>query len=163
MKPFDLEAAKRGDPIRTYDGTPIVFVAGPDRHGHICGFVNECLRVIPKHSCYMSSLCQVEGKDVYPGDVVYFQGNKRIAAVGGFYNAHGFLAGGLSSMAYKKYTWTPPPQMIKRWMGLDDKERKNVRGWRSEESAQYHGMINRIRIAGVWHDITDGFEIEVTE
>ena len=35
MKPFDLEAAKRGEPIQTRDGTPVKFIAHvPDAQEH---------------------------------------------------------------------------------------------------------------------------------
>lgn len=71
LRPFDLEAAKRGEKIHDVFGGAVVFIDGPDAggkfalriDGHFASAYGDQLRMAP--------LCWVEGRPVYKGDVLY--------------------------------------------------------------------------------------------
>ena len=80
LRPFDLEAAKRGDPL-LWSGQyiPVTFVARarngntniiecPGMHG---GLLSE-VQYAPDHYLYMAPLAWVEGRPVYKGDVLHY-------------------------------------------------------------------------------------------
>lgn len=92
LRPFDEEAAKRGEPICTCSGKELWdYVAGPDSAGNLClrikangQFANSSAS--PVSLFRMKPLFWVEGKPVYPGDRLYHNGHEawgRIAAQDG--------------------------------------------------------------------------------
>lgn len=74
LRPFDLEAAKRGEDIcYVADRSTRIFIDGPDSKGRVC--VKDPVDgefVLAHCGRYrMAPLCWVEGKPVYKGDVLY--------------------------------------------------------------------------------------------
>ena len=72
LRPFDLTAAMRGEPICFHGlGQPFDFIAGPDTAGYYV--VLDCLRFqfYTEDKLRMAPLGWVEGKPVYVDDVLY--------------------------------------------------------------------------------------------
>lgn len=82
LRPFDAEAAKRGEPICNLTGDEFWdYAAGPDSQGYLVvikkhdgEFVNP--RFAPASVFRMAPLCWCEGKPVYKGDVLYRNGEQ---------------------------------------------------------------------------------------
>ena len=75
LRPFDLEAAKRGEPIvLTKDGDieDRAFVTGPDDYGYFVVKTDDGWFLFGKKSDYrMAPLAWVEGKPVYKGEKMW--------------------------------------------------------------------------------------------
>lgn len=71
LRPFDLEAAKRGEKIHDVFGGVVVFIDGPDAGGRLAVQIDGHFAVVLGETLRMSPLCWVEGKPVYKGDVLY--------------------------------------------------------------------------------------------
>lgn len=74
LRPFDLEAAKRGDLLTDVCGNEYTFVAesGPDGDHAIRQKSDGNVFVDRASALRMAPLAWVEGKPVYPGDVLYY-------------------------------------------------------------------------------------------
>lgn len=99
MKPFNLEKAKAGEPLVTRSGKKARFIAYVPEAGtsaKVITFVEgegHCQQSYENGmyveddedagDLFMAPLCQIEGKDVYPGDVLY----RRLLASEGFVTA----------------------------------------------------------------------------
>ena len=77
LRPFDEEAAKRGEPIMSYQGQELWdYVAGPDSSGRLCLRIKSRgtfadLAASPVSLFRMKPICWVEGKPVYKDDHLY--------------------------------------------------------------------------------------------
>ena len=82
LRPFDEEAAKRGEPICTSSGKELWdYVAGPDSAGNLCLRVKSDGRFSNSQTCpvslfRMKPICWVEGKPVYKDDRLYHKGHE---------------------------------------------------------------------------------------
>lgn len=100
LRPFDLEAAKRGEDFVFVECGELKarkFIAGPDSGGGIV--VQDELGAFVVSHAYpynMAPLCWVEGKPVYKGDVLYQNGERVVA---------GDWA---TPDSTSRMTWTPP-------------------------------------------------------
>ena len=72
LRPFDLEAAKRGEPILWIDN-PVRWIALSDQAGDARNIVEHAqgLSYVRDKELRMAPLCWVEGRPVYKGDVLY--------------------------------------------------------------------------------------------
>lgn len=80
LRPFDIAAAKDGEPVcwDTGDYFSGRYLAGPDRSGEVAFEDNEGDLYLRNASKYrMAPLCWIEGKPVYKGDVLYRKGISR--------------------------------------------------------------------------------------
>lgn len=77
LRPFDLEAAKRGDLLTDVCGNEYTFVAesGPDGDHAIRQKSDGNVFVDRASALRMAPLAWVEGKPVYPGDVLWYKTN----------------------------------------------------------------------------------------
>lgn len=76
LRPFNLEAAKRGEPICFSSGAEITrFIDGPDSVGDLVFVVPDGqFYITRKKAIRMAPICWVEGRPVYRGDVLYRKG-----------------------------------------------------------------------------------------
>lgn len=145
LRPFDLDAAKRGEAICANMGEPLVFVAeaGPD--GDHCVRLGNWhvsagnLATCESHHLRMAPLCWVEGKPVYKGDVLYSS----------FFKHHpcdvnnetgSFVVGGLNGDLLYKHcdiafktkptscTWNPPKVKRSGWVNIVEYHRSGEFG-----------------------------------
>ena len=121
LRPFDLEAAKRGEKVIWRDGIECVasvldgdgsLIIGWHKNGHVGMWSAEELRMAP--------LAWVEGKPVYKGDVLYYNRNVPNSLVGqkrtvvefrnstGNCEKPGFCFDNGGSCYLDELTWTPP-------------------------------------------------------
>lgn len=72
LRPFDIEAAKRGEKVCCIDGAPrtLILEAGPDGEHVFKSLSGNCF-LSDGSSLRMAPLAWVEGKPVYKGDVLY--------------------------------------------------------------------------------------------
>lgn len=116
LRPFDLEAAKRGELVCWHPDGELLEWVGPSALSGYAG----CFRWLNggnagKYATYMSGylrmapLAWVEGKPVYKGDVLYSHGVAYAATAAGFVpKANGLY--GLELEAASLMTWTQPKQ-----------------------------------------------------
>lgn len=73
LRPFDPEAAKRGEPLVTLDsGSFRKYIAGPDRRGRFVTETDQGMFIIGKAEHYrMAPLGWIEDKPVYRGDKLW--------------------------------------------------------------------------------------------
>ena len=135
LRPFDLEAAKRGDLLTSsegsiFDGDPVWrYVAGPDAGGFLVVEIlsNSRFASLSPERCFrMAPLCWVEGRPVYKGDTLYCKigGSKLKAAAfeGGLLRAT-FSETSISVARPDLVAWTKPVRMVKRegWINISTK------------------------------------------
>lgn len=129
LRPFDLEAAKAGEPICTRDGQKVRFIA------HVPE-ADEAYRVVVmlenasfptrrfesgslwvgitnnRIDLCMAPLCWVEGRPVYSGDILYFTDVEGSGEVYGVNDKNQLLIRsskfGCVHQEADKLTWTPP-------------------------------------------------------
>ncbi|MCB4358466.1 hypothetical protein [Quatrionicoccus australiensis] len=128
LRPFDLEAAKRGEAICRKDGQSMEFVAGPDSVDDIVyltkggggEFGFRCVNNIR-----MEPLCWVEGKPVYKGDVLYHPLKGKCVIdivlsitdhVAAIHDSGAFSV--LHSPSADDLTWTPPKVKREGWVNV---------------------------------------------
>lgn len=72
LRPFDLEAAKRGEEI-CLNGTAesATYIAGPDKGANIVCDVDGYFKEYFHTALRMKPICLVEGRPVYKGDVLW--------------------------------------------------------------------------------------------
>lgn len=154
LRPFDLEAARAGEPICALvnGGTkvaPRTFVAGPDSMGYFVVVPEDgCYRFGRAHEYRMAPLYWVEGRPVYPGDVLWqttLAGDvlkrkaKQISADGSYLE---FDETGSWAMdgSVSKLSWAePPPKPIKRWINIYP-----ANSFESQDSANEYAASSRI-------------------
>lgn len=125
LRPFDLEAAKRGEAV-TFKTVPRVlhYVSGPDVGGTVCVKDEGGQFGLYKHEYLrMAPLCWVEGKPVYKGDVLYDKETripyKYIAHSIDSYGrlrSDGTTNGTLEDPKY--LSWTPPKVKREGWINI---------------------------------------------
>lgn len=161
LRPFDLEAAKRGEAICFSSGAEIKrFIAGPDS-------VGDYVFVVPGGQFYfvrekairMSPLCWVEGRPVYRGDVLYqthpIMTDPRVVENGcedGITDSKGRWNG------RDHLTWTPPKVKREGWVNIYPP----YHGWVAKTSGAHRtkeeadGYAEQARIACVrieWEEV----------
>ncbi len=131
LRPFDLDAAKAGAKVcygSDGDCESVTFLAeaGPDGDHAIRDHEGNCY-VEPDYGLKMAPLCWVEGKPVYPGDVLWQttpagyvlkRKAKQISADGSYLE---FEKTGSWAMdgSVSKLSWAePPPKPVKRWINV---------------------------------------------
>lgn len=126
LRPFDIEAAKRGEAIMLVENGKhlaknATFVAGPDSNGciilNISGRFSRPDRIYRKN-IFMAPLAWVEGRPVYRGDVLYWKSQPGAQCIAEKIMEGGWLAfrsdgsQPLGIVHTNGLTWTPP--MVKR-------------------------------------------------
>lgn len=153
LRPFDLEAAKRGEPFVYWNGSPRQYLGGPDKTGRVAIMDDE--GVIQLSETYqenyrMAPLAWVEGKPVYRGDVLYFGGEEYTVDGGteqvAFSTTHAKKRGPLPAPEWSTLTWTPP--MVKRegWVVADINAARRMTKERAEEIVGEYTNLRAIRI-----------------
>lgn len=164
LRPFDLEAAKRGEPLTTpnhrFEGRPVLkYTAGPDSNGDIVVTNIEGGNFdIAAPSCFaMAPLAWVEGKPVYNGDVLWYKQDgvadiKESRTVKGIsmYDDQGLeweeQPDGFYNWSYiANMTWTKPKQKIKKQIWINVYPEETFTSHQSKERAEYMAD-KRIRI-----------------
>ena len=124
LRPFDLEAAKAGVLLCDQSGSTLagLLCCTPDSSGYFRVWVN-CIGGIV--SCLhgknirLAPLCWVEGKPVYPGDVLERENGKAfipdIVAISGELR---MLREGLPSFLNPELLRWPRPKPVKRWINI---------------------------------------------
>lgn len=132
LRPFDLEAAKAGAKIT--DGTfTFSFVAEAGDDGDMAvRFDWGNIALLPVDRARMVPLAWVEGKPVYPGDVLYWNATSgypgyRFTAEN-FYSVSGIISGSSVTasgaallggcMPVAELTWTPPKVKKEGWVNV---------------------------------------------
>lgn len=132
LRPFDLEAAKRGEAVCWHDAVEEMRYVGPSTGDGTAGCFEwlegkhvGTFETYPASAIRMAPLCWVEGKPVYQGDVLH---DKKIGAVtakrdksfvGGvcFKNNKGNGFAALSAFT-DSLTWTPPTRKVTRYINI---------------------------------------------
>lgn len=84
-RPFDKEKASAGHPITIIIGVytgHLVYVSGPDKNNQVVLTNDGCFQIWSASSVCMKPVGEVEGQEVYPGDVVYGVSTGRRYVVG---------------------------------------------------------------------------------
>ena len=128
LRPFDLEAARDGAAIvALVDGgtkmEPRGFVKGPDCMGYCVVVTDEGVYRLGKaHEYRMAPLCWVEGKPVYPGDVLWQTtpaGDVLKRKAKGSYLEFEETGSWAMDGSVSKLSWAePPPKPVKRWINV---------------------------------------------
>jgi hypothetical protein len=151
LRPFDLEAAKRGETIcrNDDDDESFKYIAGPDSSGY---FVLELphgeFRFRAERILRMAPLCWVEGKPVYKGDVLYNKesGNLRVVVKVEentlCKNAIVCLDGKWNTQ--ENLTWNKPKQKVKRKIWVNVYSDEEFSAYSSEETANCNAASDRI-------------------
>ena len=127
LRPFDLEAAKAGEPfvfIENGELKPRRFISGPDIDGGIV-IKDEHGRFGVSHikPYNMAPLTWVEGRPVYKGDVLYCKQHgtrQEVRSIG----AHDTLntvhprRDGAFIICLEDATWNPPKNKHERWFNI---------------------------------------------
>lgn len=114
LRPFDLEAAKRGEAITDSCGGNVVYIDGPDAGGNYAVRIDGHFAVGSNERLRMAPLCWVEGRPVYKGDALFYEGIGRGVVVGMkggdqieiTYDHH--KEWGPTGAFPENLTWTPP-------------------------------------------------------
>jgi len=133
LRPFDLEAAKRGDKIHWSNIPDDVAYIGVTSAGYIAYETGNESSFCSSSSFRMSPLAWVEGRPVYKGDVLYYKKEGFGISVEG-YNPNieqktGFIGEVVTeSKLYNKghktwapfdcWSWTKPKQKREGWVNL---------------------------------------------
>jgi hypothetical protein len=112
LKPFDLEAAKRGEEICDVGGLFCVYIDGPDNLGHVAVKCSGNLNLFPKHDLRMRPLAWVEDHPVYKGDKLWYKTEGLIIADKACGDGWFFSKDGVSIYP-KSCTWTKPEPVKK--------------------------------------------------
>ena len=144
LRPFDPEAAKRGELLCDLGGVlGWKYVSGPDAVGNIVTLNIGTETLVPpvkSDEFRMAPLTWVEGKPVYKGDVLF---HHKMYRTGRYtFTAEGFKDGKLrlksDPEAYlvarpERLTWTPPVQKKTGWIvctrnmgALSEEEAKSI-------------------------------------
>lgn len=121
LRPFDLEAAKRGDGITDSCGGKVVYIDGPDAAGNYAVRIDGHFAVGSSERLRMAPLCWVEGRPVYKGDVLYMTVG---VYAGKPFVPHQFNGGMLINLAARHHyraeylTWTPPKVKREGWVNI---------------------------------------------
>lgn len=147
LHPFDLEAAKKGEPICHAAGTPVKFLAHEQGHPHLKDWAVIVLgpggvfshgengqRWREGSSVYdlrMAPLCWVEGKPVYKGDKLWHTRRQDVVTAHNI-NHKGYLCEAHDQLGDKleNLTWEAPKKQLKFLAYID---RGGHLFWRKEE------------------------------
>ena len=157
LRPFDLEAAKRGEAITSivgYDGKPVwEYVAGPDSSGlfilkviksdiFTSPCVTEKLRMVP--------ICWVEGKPVYKGDSLWHATAVKVTASHNLWdNPEGFICTDGDYVCAESLSWAPHKAKKREgWMNVYKDTSIRVI-YDSIEEADFNASKNRVKCVHV--------------
>lgn len=87
LRPFDLEAAKRGEAICWHSNSDTLIYVGPAVGGKCCfkwtgGILYGLFETYPLNYVRMAPLAWAEGRPVYRGDVLYNKVGQELTATG---------------------------------------------------------------------------------
>ena len=141
LRPFDLDAAKGGAEIcygSNGDCESVTFLAeaGPDGDHAIRDHEGNCY-VEPDYGLKMAPLCWVEGKPVYPGDVLEHAKLGELVAKSRHASREMLVTEKFDSVALGNLAW-PRPKPVKRWINI-----YNI-GYDTKAAADQAEVIGRI-------------------
>ena len=121
LRPFDLEAAKAGAKVcygsNGYcESVTFLAEAGPDGDHAIRDHEGNCY-VEPDYGLKMAPLCWVEGKPVYPGDVLEHTRLGEVVAKSRHASREMLVTEKFDSVALGNLAW-PRPKPVKRWINI---------------------------------------------
>lgn len=160
LRPFDREAAKRGEPIcYRIDGSKRIYMTGPDNANHLCVEDPADGRFVLAHvdKYRMAPLAWVEGKPVYKGDGPLFikDNGEKV-----FVSRSGLIERPTNVVAVcileHRLTWTPPKVKREGWVNIYPKGEFHVRD--SKEDADNCARHRTDRVACVrieWEEPAD--------
>ena len=130
LRPFDLEAAKRGDSVMEITDDEKSNIIWTNKHGEVLidwNSVGFCIYDKNKtiELLRMAPICWVEGKPVYKGDVLYRKDleMKQVTAASIFNNGSDYLQfeeGGNARLSDggASLTWAPPKVKREGWVNV---------------------------------------------
>lgn len=150
LRPFDIEAAKRGEPICCWDGLNRIYITGPDKANHLCveNPVNGRFVLAHVDNYRMSPLCWAEGRPIYHGDVLYWKYHNTCwqvtATVAGFQFDDGSVRTYESAINDEYFTWTPPEVKREAWVNIYKNSNNSYRHSTREKADNAARMVNGI-------------------
>lgn len=126
LRPFDMEAAKRGEIICAKGGGgEWQYVAGPDSNGNLCLLTSSGTFIAgngcSEHSVRMAPLCWVEEQPVYKGDKLWHTGTEKwitAYALGSFSVPTVTVEGDPAGYHIDSLTWEAPKVKREGWINV---------------------------------------------
>lgn len=126
LRPFDMEAAKRGEIICAKGGGgEWQYVAGPDSNGNLCLLTSSGTFIAgngcSERSVRMAPLCWAEGRPVYKGDKLWHTGTEKwitVYALGSFSVPTVTVEGDPAGYHIDCLTWEAPKVKHEGWVNV---------------------------------------------
>lgn len=124
LRPFDLEAAKRGAIVQWYRSDETLVYVGPSmvRKAHCLKLSCGAYYIYDERDLRTAPLFWCECKPVYKGDVLYSKTTGRQFIVGEYYEENNAVSDESSSVciSVRNFTWAKPVVKIKKegWINL---------------------------------------------
>ena len=144
LRPFDLEAAKAGVLLCDQSGSTLagLLCCTPDSSGYFRAWVDRIgglVSSLPGKSIRLAPLCWVEGKPVYPGDMLEHAKHGEVVAKSRHAASKGMLVvEKYDSLALGNLAW-PRPKPVKRWVNIYP-----AYSFESQDSANEYATSSRI-------------------
>lgn len=154
LRPFDLAAALRGEPICYKDGSLRDYIDGPDDAGSLCVKGDGRLVVGHQSTYRMSPITWVDETPVYPGDTLYAvaDGAKvRVEALG------------IRRECGQFFKWSDLPPDCFTWEAPEVTRRVKVPAWLSPAGQLVWYAEGRAMPPGCVRVPSEDKEIEVTK
>ena len=140
LRPFEPAAVKAGAKlvVESWQGL-LDYVAGPDKSGLIvCNNENDVFVFVSKDRAKVPPLCWVEGKPVYPGDVLEHAKLGEVVAKSRHASKGMLVVEKYDSLALGNLAW-PRPKPVKRWINIYP-----ANSFESQDSANEYAASSRI-------------------
>ena len=140
LRPFEPAAVKAGAKlvVESWQGL-LDYVAGPDKSGLIvCNNENDVFVFVSKDRAKVPPLCWVEGKPVYPGDVLEHAKLGEVVAKSRHASKGMLVVEKYDGLAVENLTW-PRPKPVKRWVNIYP-----ASSFESQDSANEYAASSRI-------------------
>ena len=143
LRPFDLEAAKAGVLLCDQSGSTLagLLCCTPDSSGYFRAWVDRIgglVSSLPGKSIRLAPLCWVEGKPVYPGDMLEHAKHGEVVAKSRHAASKGMLVvEKYDSLALGNLAW-PRPKPVKRWINVYP-----ANSFESQDSANEYAASSR--------------------
>jgi len=143
LRPFDLEAAKAGVLLCDQSGSTLagLLCCTPDSSGYFRAWVDRIggfVSCLPGKSIRLAPLCWVEGKPVYPGDMLEHAKHGEVVAKSRHASKGMLVVEKYDSLALGNLAW-PRPKPVKRWINIYP-----ANSFESQDSANEYATSSRI-------------------
>jgi hypothetical protein len=143
LRPFDLEAAKAGVLLCDQSGSTLagLLCCTPDSSGYFRAWVDRIgglVSSLPGKSIRLAPLCWVEGKPVYPRDMLEHAKHGEVVAKSRHASKGMLVVEKYDSLALGNLAW-PRPKPVKRWINIYP-----TNSFESQDSANEYAASSRI-------------------